>query len=330
MNGAGVRPAGVAITALPASLLRSGLIAGAVKEQRAALASGPVKRSDRPIAMTDRLRAITLDVLTITDADGRHRQEVIRQGLPALRPDVIALQEVTRGGGFDQAAYLLGPDFTIVDLPGRSPAGTGETLASRWPLGAVTTLDIPLTASPQDPMRATAVAAEVLLPAPIGPLLAVHHRGTYHLDREHIREQQAVATARFIEDLVADRPDLPVILLGDLNADSAAASIRFLTGRQSLHGISVRYEDAWPAIHPGETGHTFTPSNPLVRAGQMPLERGRRIDYIMIRSGPLGPPLDVVDCRLIFTEPVDGRWASDHYGVAADFRLPHHAPGSWT
>ena len=286
--------------------------------------------------MIDRVRAITLNVLTLTDADGRRRQEVIRQGLPALRPDVIALQEVTRGGDFDQAAYLLGPDFAIVDLPGRSPTGTGEALATRWPLGAVTTLDLPLTAldlpltaSPQDPMRATAVAAEVLFPAPIGPLLAVHHRGTYHLDREHIREQQAVATARFIEALVADRPDMPVILLGDLNADSAAASIRFLTGRQSLDGISVRYEDAWPAIHPGEAGHTFTPSNPLVRAGQMPLERGRRIDYVMIRSGSLGPPLDIADCRLIFTEPADGCWASDHYGVSADFRLPHHPPGAW-
>jgi endonuclease/exonuclease/phosphatase family metal-dependent hydrolase len=86
------------------------------------------------------------------------------------------------------------------------------------------------------------VAVEVLAPPPVGALLAVHHRGTFELQLEHVREQQALATARFVEDLVSDRPDLPVVLLGDLNADPDAASIRFLTGKQSLAGTSVR----WP------------------------------------------------------------------------------------
>ncbi len=119
------------------------------------------------------------------------------------------------------------------------------------------------------------------------------------------------------------------MLLGDFNATPGSASIRFLTGAQSLQGTSVRYEDAWAAAHPDEPGHTFTPRNPLVRAGQMPLERGRRIDYILIRSGPHGPLLDVADCRLVFTEPVDGVWASDHFGVLAQLRPPSHPPGRW-
>lgn len=279
--------------------------------------------------MTDRARVITLNVLTWSDADGQRRQEVIREGLRGLRPDIVALQEVTRGPGFDQVLELLGPDFTVVDLPGRSPTGTGESLASRWPLGQVSTLDMPIAGNVREPMRATAVAAEVLVPAPLGPMLVVHHRATYHLERELVRERQAVATARFVEQLVADRPEMPVVLVGDLNADCDAASIRFLTGRQSLDGISVRYEDAWMASHPEQAGHTFSPRNPLVRAGQMPLERGRRIDYVMLRSGPYGPPLDFRDCRLIFTEPVDGIQASDHYGVSVDLCLPHHAPGTW-
>lgn len=279
--------------------------------------------------MTDRLRVLTLNVLTLTDADGRRRQEVIRRGLPGLRPDVVAMQEVTRTPDFDQARHLLGPDFTLVDLPGRSPTGTGEILASRWPVGAVATLDLPVAGDPHEPMRATAVAAEVLLPDPMGTVLVVHHRGTYQLQREDIRELQAVATARFVENLATERPGMPVVLVGDFNADSDAASIRFLTGRQSLDGMSVRYEDAWSATHPGQAGHTFTPRNPLVRAGQMPLERGRRIDHIMVRSGPHGPLLDVADCHLIFTEPDGGVWPSDHYGVSADLRPPHHAPGTW-
>jgi endonuclease/exonuclease/phosphatase family metal-dependent hydrolase len=279
--------------------------------------------------MTNRVRVITLNLLALEDASGQQRQEVVRQALPELRPDVVALQEVTRGPHIDQAAHLLGEEFTIVDLPGRSPSHAGECLASRWPLGEVTTLDVAVADSAEGLPRATAVAAEVLAPPPIGPLIAVHHRGTYELQLEHVREQQALATARFVEDLVSERPDLPVVLLGDLNADSDAASIRFLTGKQSLAGTSVCYEDAWAATHPDAPGHTFSPRNPLVRAGQMPLERGRRIDYIMIRSDAHGPALDVAECRLIFDQPVDDLWASDHYGLLADLELPDHPPGRW-
>jgi endonuclease/exonuclease/phosphatase family metal-dependent hydrolase len=169
----------------------------------------------------------------------------------------------------------------------------------------------------------------VLLAAPLGPLLVVHHKAAFELEHEHVREAQARATARFVDELVADRPDLPVVLMGDLNAGPDAASLRFLTGRQSLVDTSVRYEDAWEAVHPDAAGHTFSPHNALVRAGEMPLERGRRIDHIMIRSGPYGPPLDVADCQLVFDQPVDGMWPSDHFGVLAELRRPEHPPGSW-
>lgn len=269
------------------------------------------------------LRVLTFNLLTLGDASGRERQEVVRRGLPGLAPDVVALQEVTRSADFDQAKYLLGPDFAIVDLPGRSPSGTGECLASRWPLAEVAALDVDLASS----AHATAVAAEVL--APPGRLLVVHHRAAFELQLERVREQQAVAVARFVEELVAGRSDLPVVLLGDLNAGPDAASIRFLTGKQSLAGTSVRYDDAWAVAHPDEPGHTFSPRNPLVRAGQMSLERGRRIDYVMTRSGPHGSLLDVADCRLVFDQPVDGVWASDHFGVLADLEPPDHAPGTW-
>ena len=214
-------------------------------------------------------------------------------------------------------------------MPGRTPAGVGECLASRWPLGEVHTLDRPLDGDAADRSRAAAVAVEVRCPPPLGPLRAVHHKAAFELPCEHVRERQALATAQFVEELAADRPDLSVVLMGDLNAGPDAASVRFLTGRQSLAGVSVRYEDAWAAVHGDEPGHTFTPRNPLVRAGEMPLERGRRIDHVMTRSGAHGPPLDVAGCHLVFDRPVDGVWASDHFGVLAELWRPDHAPGSW-
>ena len=80
------------------------------------------------------------------------------------------------------------------------------------------------------------------------------------------------------------------------------------------------YRKLAKATHPGDAGHTFSPRNPLVRAGEMSLELGRRIDYIMVRCGVHGPTLQVTDCRLAFDEPADGVWPTDHFGVVADSR----------
>jgi endonuclease/exonuclease/phosphatase family metal-dependent hydrolase len=89
----------------------------------------------------------------------------------------------------------------------------------------------------------------------------------------------------------------------------------------------VAYQDAWEAKRSADAGHTFSPSNPLVRAGEMPLEVGRRIDYIMIRSGIHGPTLAIDDCQRVLDNTVAGVWASDHFGVMADLRVPTHPPG---
>ena len=271
------------------------------------------------------MRVLTFNLLDRQQADGPARRAVGGPELTALRPDVVAFQEVTRTVDVDEGPDLLGPGYTVVDHPG-AVEGVGACVASRWPVGEPRVLHLPTTGEDDLPWAAT-VAVDVATPD--GPVLVVHHKPSWQRDREREREMQAVAAARFVEDVVAGRPDLPVVLLGDWDAGPDTASVRFLTGRQSLDGVSVRYEDAWEAVHPDEPGHTFTPRNPLVRAGEMPSERGRRIDHIMVRSGPHGPLLDVADCRLVLDRPVEGVWASDHFGVLADLRRPPHMPGTW-
>ena len=271
-------------------------------------------------------RVLTFNVLTMRDASGERRHVVARELVRAANADVVALQEVTRSPDCDQAADLVGPGYTILDVPGGDPTYGGECLASRLPVERSWTSDLPIAEHAGRPMHAAALAVEVIAPPPVGPLLCVHHKGTYELDGEYVRERQALATARFVDQIAAD---VPVVLLGDFNAAPDAASMRFLTGRQSLDGYSVRYEDAWATAHPDDDGHTFSPRNPLVRAGQMPLERGRRIDHILVRSGPHGPLLDVAACDVVFDQAVDGVWASDHFGLLAELRPPPHAPGTW-
>jgi len=174
---------------------------------------------------------------------------------------------------------------------------------------------------------AAALAAVVELPDPIGSTLVVHQHAAFQYGYAAERERQAVTCARRVEQLADQYPH--VIVLGDFNDEPDSAAVRFWTGRQSLDGFSVHYQDCWPAVHPGLPGQTFTPTNPLVQAGQLPLERGRRIDYVLVRSGPHGPSLDVADARLVLDQPVGGVWASDHFGVLAELRLPPHPPGNW-
>jgi endonuclease/exonuclease/phosphatase family metal-dependent hydrolase len=159
-------------------------------------------------------------------------------------------------------------------------------------------------------------AAEVLIPDLLGALLSLHHKPSWQRGFEYELELQA-AVARFVEGLVGGR-NAHLVLAGDFSVTPDASSVRFWQGRQSLGGASVCYRDAWESTHPGEPGHTFTPGNPLVAGGEMPLELGRRIDYVMVRCGHHGPTLDVSSCERIFDEPVEGVWASDHFGVVAD------------
>jgi endonuclease/exonuclease/phosphatase family metal-dependent hydrolase len=252
---------------------------------------------------------------------GRHgawdeRRSVLVDGLRELRPDVIAFQEAVVIDGYDQVADVLGSGYYVAHQAGREADGTGLSIACRWPLGEVR--EEALHVTPRvDPGRIA--VAEVLAPAPLGTLLFAHHNPSWQLGFEHERELQAVAAARFVEELVGQRDVNHVVLAGDFNATPDSAGVRFWRGLQSLSDTSVCYRDAWESAHPGDPGHTFSPSNPLVTGGDWPLELGRRIDYVMVRCGHYGPTLDVASCEQIFDEPVSGVWASDHFGVVANF-----------
>jgi endonuclease/exonuclease/phosphatase family metal-dependent hydrolase len=254
------------------------------------------------------------------------RQAVLADGFHDLQPDVVAFQEAIKAPSYDQVVELLGPTYQVVHQSGRQADGSGASIASRWPIADVHEVDLHVTTRTAG-FPCVALVAEILAPVPIGPMLVVNHNPNWELELEYERELQAVVAAQAIED-IAGRDGRHVVLAGDFNATPDAASMRFWSGLQSLHGVSVQYRDTWPEAQPGKPEHTFTPDNPVLPQGTWPQERGRRIDYILVRCVHHGPTLDVTACARIFDRAVDGVWASDHFGVAADLRIPTRAPAT--
>jgi endonuclease/exonuclease/phosphatase family metal-dependent hydrolase len=119
-------------------------------------------------------------------------------------------------------------------------------------------------------------------------------------------------------ELLAAGDPAHVVVGGDFNATPDTSSMWFWTGRKSLDGTSTAYRDCWESVHGADPGWTIDPGNPLTQYEKRDVNRGRRIDYLLVRCGDHGPTLRIADCRRVFDEPVGGVMASDHYGVVAD------------
>lgn len=268
------------------------------------------------------LRVATLNLYGMREQWAERRQVLI-DGFRDLHPDVIAFQEAIVVDDYDQVADVLGDSYHVMHRSDRTADGSGASIASRWRPDSVQELDLPIptevTSAPQ--WMGNLSLVELAIPGPLGAVVFAHQTTAFQWGHEYDRERQAIVAARFIEEHVAGRY-VHVVVAGDFNAVPESASMRFWSGRQSLDGTSVCYQDAWAILCPEQPGHTFTPRNPLVAGGEMPLERGRRIDYILVRCGDYGPTLDVTACDRCFNQPVAGVWASDHFGVVADLAVP--------
>jgi endonuclease/exonuclease/phosphatase family metal-dependent hydrolase len=266
------------------------------------------------------MRVLTLNVWGHGGDWGKRRQILI-DGLRRLQPDLVAFQETIVTSEYDQVTEVLGPAYhvahqTIGLVPATEDGFHGASIASRWPLQNVREVDLHLTPRTAD-FPCTTLMAEV--DCPVGAVLFVNHLPSWQLDHEHERELQAVAAAREIEAAVGHKRR-HVVVAGDMDADPTASSIRFWTGRQSLAGMSVCYRDVWESRRPEAAGHSYTPENHQMAGPEWPF---RRIDYILVRAEPhRGASLKISACRQIFTEPVAGIWASDHFGLFADLDAP--------
>jgi endonuclease/exonuclease/phosphatase family metal-dependent hydrolase len=273
-----------------------------------------------------RVRVLTFNIQNDEGSD--RRMDVINAELRRLAPDLIAFQEVKASPGGGQLPRLLAgtglignhqADVLGAPLPFAEKYG-GSALASRWPHDIAEVLDLRMADALDVPW--CTMAAVVHLPVE-GDVLFIATTLSWRLDAESARERQA----RAIADLDArHRTALPTILAGDFNAGTDAASIRYLTGRQSLEGRSVRYHDAWEVAGNGP-GYTWTVDNlnGKKEIDQIVRQPGYRcrFDYVFVGSWHAHPKAHarVINAELAFTEPVDGIWPSDHFGVVVDLEI---------
>jgi endonuclease/exonuclease/phosphatase family metal-dependent hydrolase len=269
------------------------------------------------------LRIVTLNVWNTEGGPGRLRG--INRELKRLNPDLIAFQEVVQNEKINSLDILLDgmqvqkthqADLQSVEPPYADRYG-GSAVATRWPHRAVEVLDLRLPDAADVPWATLAVAVQI--PGE-GELLFIGATAAWRFSAEAARERQAVA----VTDLDArHRCVLPTLIAGDFNANPDSASIRYLTGRQSLGGRSVCYHDAWSVAGEGP-GHTWTVDNPNAKRGaeeivRQPGYRGR-FDYVFVGSWDAHPKAyaTVTSAKLAFDQPSDGSLASDHYGLVVD------------
>jgi endonuclease/exonuclease/phosphatase family metal-dependent hydrolase len=273
-----------------------------------------------------RLRVLTLNVENV-EGDPR-RTKTINTELRRIDPDLVSFQEVIQDPDRAQLNELLADtglhgthqSEAMAYTPPFADRYGGTAVATRWPHATVEVLDMRVVGGADVPWCTVAVTVPV---ADEGELLFIGTTAAWRLDAQAVRDQQAVA----LTDLDArHRRALPTIIAGDFNAEPDAASIRYLRGLQSLGGRSVHYHDAWQVAGSGP-GYTWTTDNPntqnVLDAVVRQPQHHRRIDYVFIGSWHQhhNAFCQVRSAAVAFDQPIDGVWASDHYGVVVDVEL---------
>jgi endonuclease/exonuclease/phosphatase family metal-dependent hydrolase len=272
------------------------------------------------------LRVLTLNCWNIS-APYEERMRLIRDGIRALDPDLIGLQEIiVRRNGFDMGADILaglgyetafGAAFRWNESGGNLPPdadgdGFGNMVAARWPIERSAVHPLPGVESGE---RRSALATVVATPHGRLAFVTTHFNWKFH--HGYVRERQAVELAALVRRWARDTT-LPPIVTGDLNAEPDAAEIRYLCGLQSLAGGSTYLQDAWRVAGGTGLGATWDNRNHFAA---LAFEPSRRIDYVLVGLADAAGRGTVVSARVVLDEPGGDVFPSDHFGVLAEVRV---------
>lgn len=231
-------------------------------------------------------------------ADWPARLPLIVAGLRALRPDVVALQEVLQDDGLPNQARTIAKalghhaHFFSADPPARARRYGNAILSSR-PMSAPGGRRL----EPLSDSRTVASARIEIDGRPLDVLAThLHHE----LDGGGIRARQL----RDVLAHAASLGDAPRLLLGDFNAGMDSPELQpLLADYIDAFGSRHNEPDAQPAN---------TTLNPAF------FDTGRRIDHVLVERGHF----EVLDADIVLDRAgAGGIWPSDHFGMHARLRL---------
>ena len=131
---------------------------------------------------------------------------------------------------------------------------------------------------------------------------------SWKADENEIRLKQTLELETFAQKKSGD---LPVALMGDLNAGPDTPSVTHL--RETL-----KWCDTFGSKNFGEPGLTWDYRNPYAEAEREKMAE-RRIDYIFVRE-KTGLFKKIGSSRRVFNKPsAGGVYTSDHFGVMTEF-----------
>ena len=217
---------------------------------------------------------------------------------------------------------LLGPGLSRC-LQERRPRRWGRAVASRsrWPLGEVHEVGAEVTPRAGD-FQGTTLAAEILAPEPVGPLLFLGSTRSWQMGFEREREQPS-AGSRAVRG-TARRPAQDARRARRRPRRRTRCGEPPLPVRAPVIGGRERLLSRRVGEHPRRRARTHLHTRAIRSSlpGETAWDLDRRIDYIFVRCDEHGPTLDIRACARLFDQPVDGVWASDHFGVVADLAVP--------
>jgi endonuclease/exonuclease/phosphatase family metal-dependent hydrolase len=247
------------------------------------------------------------------DSDLEDRFTLATGELERLDADVIGLQEASqgwrRGDVARRFAKALGFQYAFEGATQRLFGGgilgflsatvlgfdEGPAVVSRWPITATHVWDVDHC---DIFYRRVLVCADVC--TPWGPLRAC----STHLSGS---ECQAASVDAHLRKNAAD---MPVVLMGDLNATEDSPALSLLRGRGG-------FVDTFRAANPGLAGYTDDQELDAEHATAF-----ERVDYVLVSAAaPLGERVlssRVVLDRPTFDEDGDVLWSSDHYAVLSE------------
>ncbi len=279
--------------------------------------AAPAEAEERP------LRLVTFNVLhggpwssfTGDDLQLESRLAMVIEGLRALDPDVVALQEspITRQRGdvaarIAQALGLVHVHARATErvfplrVLGRLIVGAlgfveGPAILSRFPIAATEVYDLPRCQRWFDPR--VALRADIQTPAGVIAVFSTH------TSRDDCQ-------TRRVAELAGGPNGRPAVVMGDLNTGETAPAL----GAFRDHG----FVDLFRAANPDTPGLTV-----WQRIEAPAPTVFRRVDYVFVKAGD-GREATAVSARLVLNIPRtrdDGGalWPSDHYGVFAEVAL---------